>query len=218
MLALLLLVLMTRACLSRETLGAPPSAELIAAAEAGDVEAQRQLANLYRPTEALGVPFGNVEKAVFWYRKACDAGYANAQVDFYEFAFSYSGANSDVYLAEAIICLEDAIRQGHRNAIINGAFWAAFIDHDYKTGFFLYALFEGTEPEFAEQRWSFAENLTQHEIDEAEQAAAEWRANNRIKDYDDFFAAVNSPFRPVTTATPFTHDTTTLPEDATPAP
>ena len=44
------------------------------------------LANLYRPTEALGVQYGNLEQAVFWYRKACEAGYANAQVDFYEFA------------------------------------------------------------------------------------------------------------------------------------
>ena len=68
---------------SRETLDDPPSAELIAAAEAGDVEAQRQLANLYRPTEVLGVQYGNLEQAVFWYRKACEAGYANAQVDFF---------------------------------------------------------------------------------------------------------------------------------------
>ncbi len=51
----------------------------------------------------------------------------------------------DTYLAEAIACLEDAIRQGHRSAIINGAFRAAFIEQDYKTGFFLYALFEDTE-------------------------------------------------------------------------
>ncbi len=180
---------------SQETLSEPPSAELIAAAEAGDVEAMRQLANLYRPTEALGVQYGNLEQAVFWYRQACAAGYANAQVDFYEFARLQADMGDDVYLEEAIACLEDAIRQGHRSAIINGAFRAAFIEQDYKTGFFLYALFEDTEPDYAEQRWSFADQLTQAEIDEAEQAAAEWRAANQIKDYEDFFAEVDSPFR-----------------------
>lgn len=180
---------------SQETLSNPPSAELIAAAEAGDVEAMRQLANLYRPTEALGVRYGNLERAVFWYRQACAAGYANAQVDFYEFARMQADMGDATYLDEAIVCLGDAIRQGHRSAIINGAFHAAFIEQDYKTGFFLYALFEDTEPEYAEQRWSFADQLTQAEIDEAEQAAAEWRANNAIRDYDDFFAEVDSPFR-----------------------
>ena len=179
---------------SQETLSAPPSPELIAAAEAGDAEAMRQLANLYAPTEAMGVQFGNLEQAVFWYRKACAAGYANAQVDFYEFARTHAELGDDAFLEEAIVCLEDAIRQGHRSAIIAGAFRAAFIEQDYKTAFFLYALFEETEPDFAEQRWSFAEQLTQAEIDEAEQAAAEWRAANRIKDYEDFFSEVNSPF------------------------
>jgi hypothetical protein len=58
----------------RPTLSDPPSAELIAAAEAGDVEAMRQLANLYAPTEALGVQYGNLEQAIFWYRQACAAG------------------------------------------------------------------------------------------------------------------------------------------------
>lgn len=179
----------------QETLSAPPSPELIAAAETGDVEAQRQLANLYAPTEALGVQFGNLEQAVFWYRQACAAGYANAQVDFYAFASVQADQGNDVYLDEAIVCLDDAIHQGHRSAILNGAFRAGFIEQDYKTGFFLYALFEDTEPEVAEQRWSFADQLTQAEIDEAEQAAAAWRAENQIKDYDDFFAEVNSPFR-----------------------
>ncbi|MFO7633202.1 MAG: hypothetical protein R6W76_11710 [Caldilinea sp.] len=181
----------------RPTLSDPPSAELIAAAEAGDVEAMRQLANLYKPTEVLGVQYGNLEQAVFWYRQACAAGYAVAQVDFYEFARTHAELHSDEFLDEAVACLEDAIRQGHRNAIISGAFHAAFIEQDYKTGFFLYALFEGTEPDFAEQRWSFADQLTQAEIDEAEQAAAEWRAANQIKDDNDFFAEVNSPFRSV---------------------
>lgn len=180
---------------SRETLSDPPSAELIAAAEAGDVEAMRQLANLYRPTEALGVQYGNLEQAVFWYRQACEAGYANAQVDFYDFARLQADMGDATYLDEAVACLEDAIRQGHRSAIINGAFRAAFIEQDYKTGFFLYALFADTEPNYAEQRWSFADQLTQAEIDEAEQAAAEWRANNEIRDYDDFFTEVDSPFR-----------------------
>ena len=179
----------------RPTLSNPPSPELIAAAEAGDVEAMRQLANLYKPTEALGVQYGNLEQAVFWYRQACAAGYAVAQVDFYEFARTHAELHSDEFLDEALVCLEDAIRQGHRNAIIMGAFHAAFIAQDYKTGFFLYALFEGTEPDFADQRWSFADQLTQAEIDEAEEAAAAWRAENQIRDDKYFFAEVNSPFR-----------------------
>jgi TPR repeat protein len=137
-LALILLLLVgAGGCLARETLGEPPSAEKLAAAAAGDVEAQRQIANAYRPTEALGIPFGNTEKAVYWYRKACAAGYANAQVDFYVFARLYADTTSDEFLEEAILCLEDAIRQGHRSAISNGAFRAAFIEHDYKTGFYL---------------------------------------------------------------------------------
>ena len=168
---------------AQTTLDAPPSPELIAAAEAGDVEAMRQLANVYRPTEALGVRYGDVAQAVYWYRRACAAGYANAQVDFYEFARSHADA---AYLDEAVLCLEDAIRQGHRDAIIHGAFHAAFIEQDYKTGFFLYALFEGTDAHFADQRWSFADQLTQAEIDEAEQAAAAWRAENQIKEFADF--------------------------------
>ncbi len=176
---------------SQETLGEPPSAELITAAEAGDVEAMRQLANLYRPTEALGVQYGNLEQAVYWYRRACTAGYANAQVDFYEFARAQADVGHAAYLEEATACLEDAIRQGHRDAIIHGA----FIEQDYATAFFLYALLEDTEPDIARQRESFADQLTQAEIDEAENAAAEWRAANPIKDYEDFFAEVDSPFR-----------------------
>jgi TPR repeat protein len=84
----------------RPTLSDPPSAELIAAAEAGDVEAMRQLANLYRPTDALGVQYGNLEQAIFWYRQACAAGYAVAQVDFYEFARTHAELHSDVYLTK----------------------------------------------------------------------------------------------------------------------
>jgi TPR repeat protein len=181
----------------RPTLSDPPSAELIAAAEAGDVEAMRQLANLYAPTDALGVQYGDLAQAVKWYRAACAAGYANGQVDFYEFARLQADQGNAAYLGEAVACLEDAIRQGHRSAIINGAFRAAFVEQDYKTGFFRYALFEGTEPDYADQRWSFADQLTQAEIDEAEAAATAWRAENQIKDYDDFFAEVNSPFRQV---------------------
>jgi dienelactone hydrolase len=179
------------------TLSDPPSPELIAAAEAGDVEAMRQLANLYAPTEALGVQYGNLERAVFWHRAACAAGYANAQVDFYEFARLQADLGNDAYLDEAVACLDDAIRQGHRSAIIDGAFRAAFIEQDYRTAFFLYALLEESDPDIAAQRFTFADQLTQAEIDEAEAAAAAWRAENEIKDYDDFFAAVDSPFRQV---------------------
>ena len=180
---------------SRETLDAPPSAEKIAAAEAGDVEAMRQLANVYRPTEAMGVQYGNLAQAVFWYRQACAAGYANAQVDFYDFARTWAETTSDAYLEEAIACLESAIEQGHRDAIMAGAFRAAFIDGDYARAWYLYALLEDSDPDIAQQRQSFADKLTQAEIDEAEAQAAAWRAENKVKTYNDFFAAVNSPFR-----------------------
>jgi hypothetical protein len=215
---LLTLAFVVAGCISRDTIGETPSPELRAAAEAGDVEAQRQLANAFRPTDSLGIQFGNVEKSVYWFRRACAAGYANAQVDFYEFARSYTGESAELFLEEANLCLDDAIRQGHRSALIMGAFRAAFLEHDYKTAFFLYALFEETEPHFAEQRWSFSENLTQAEIDEAEAAAAEWRATNRIKDYDDFFIEVNSPFRVVPTGTPETAVTSIPVEETTPEP
>jgi dienelactone hydrolase len=180
----------------QETLDAPPSPEKIAAAEAGDVEAMRQLANVYRPTEALGVTYGNLQQSVFWYRQACAAGYANAQVDFYQFARAWAETTSDMFLPEAIVCLEDAIAQGHRSAILDGAFRAAYIDFDYPRAWYLYALLEESDPDLAAQRHSFADQLTQAEIDAAETAAAAWRAENTVKDYDDFFAAVNSPFRP----------------------
>jgi dienelactone hydrolase len=58
----------------QETLDAPPSRELIAAAEAGDVEAMRQLANLYAPTEAPGVQFGNLEQALLGIARAAWPG------------------------------------------------------------------------------------------------------------------------------------------------
>ena len=134
---------------SQETLDAPPSAEKIAAAEAGDVEAMRQLANVYRPTEAMGVQYGNLAQAVFWYRQACAAGYANAQVDFYQFARTWAETTSDAYLEEAIACLESAIEQGHRDAIMAGAFRAAFIDGDYARAWYLYALLEDSDPDIA---------------------------------------------------------------------
>ena len=181
----------------QETLDAPPGAELIAAAAAGDVEAMRQLANVYRPKEAQGVLYGNLAQSVFWYREACAAGYANAQVDFYEFARTFAETTSDAYLAEAIACLDDAVRQGHRSAISNAAFRAAFIDQDYARGFYLYALLEDADPQLAGQRQTFAGNLSADEIAAAEEAAAAWRAANTVKDYNDFFAEVNSPFRQV---------------------
>jgi hypothetical protein len=93
--------------------------------------------------------------------------------------------------------LESAIEQGHRGAIISGAFRAAYIDFDYPRAWYLYALLEDTDPQIAQQRNDFADKLTQEEIDEAEAAAAAWRAENKVKEYADFFAEVNSPFRPV---------------------
>lgn len=187
---------LVRAAVSpRPTLSDPPGAELLAAAEAGDVEAMRQLANVYRPTEALGVLYGDLEQAVFWYRKACAAGYANAQVDFYIFARMHAERYGDAFLDEAVACLEDAIAQGHREAIIEGAFRAAFMEGDYKTGFFRYALLEEADPEIAAHRFVFADRLAQAEMDAAEAAAAEWRATHSVKTYNDFFAEVDSPFR-----------------------
>ena len=78
---------------------------------------------------------------------------------------------------------------------MHGAFHAAFVDGEYATAFYLHALLDEVDPEWAAQRYAFADELTQAEIDAAEEAAAAWRADNEIKEYDDFFAEVNSPFR-----------------------
>jgi hypothetical protein len=174
---------------------APTEAQLRAAGEAGDVEAQRQLAYRSEPKEAFGVTYGNAEAAIYWYRRACAAGYANAEVDFYEFAETRAQAETGSVVDEAVACLDDAVRQGHRNAIIDRAFRAAFGEHDYKKGYYLYALLADSEPQYADQRHSIANQLTPAEIDAAEKAAADWRAGNQVRDYNDFFAVVNSPFR-----------------------
>jgi len=87
----------------------------VRAAEAGDVEAQRQLANEHKPGHAFGVATGDVLKAVYWYRKSCALGYANAQTDFYDFASVYAQTTDPQYLDEAFTCLNQAIDQGHRN-------------------------------------------------------------------------------------------------------
>ena len=179
----------------------PSEAQLLAAGEAGDVEAQRQLANGYQPRKSFGVPYGNAAEAIRWFRRACAAGYANAEVDFYEFAESQEQIGTDGAIEEAVACLDDAIRQGHRKAIIDGAFRAAFMEQDYKKGYYLYALLADTEPQYADQRQSFASQLTPAEIAAAEKAASDWRAHNPIRDYDDFFALVNSPFRQSPTPT-----------------
>ncbi len=49
--------------------------------------------------------------------------------------------------------------------------------------------------ELAAQRHTFADQLTQAEIDAAEDAATSWRVDNQVRDYEDFCADVNSPFR-----------------------
>ncbi len=173
----------------------PTEAQLRAACEAGDVEAQRQLANRSAPRESFGVTYGDAKAAIYWYRRACAAGYANAEVDFYEFAETRAQAETGSVTDEAVACLDDAVRQGHRMAIIDRAFRAAFGEHDYKKGYYLYALLADSEPQYADQRHSIANQLTPAEIDAAEKAAGDWRASNQVKDYDDFFALVNSPFR-----------------------
>lgn len=179
----------------------PTEAQLRAAGEAGDVEAQRQLANRSAPRESFGVTYGDAEAAIYWYRRACAAGYANAEVDFYEFAETRARAEAGSVVDEAVACLDDAVRQGHRMAIIDRAFRAAFGEHDYKKGYYLYALLADSEPQYADQRHSIANQLTPAEIDAAEKAAADWRASNQVKDYNDFFALVNSPFRQPDTPT-----------------
>jgi dienelactone hydrolase len=179
----------------RTTLDDPPSAELVEAAEAGDVEAQRQLANLYRPTEVMGVQYGNLEAAVNWYRKSCENGYANGQVDFFLFARTHAERGDDSYLGEALVCLEDAVRQGHRSAIVQRGFHAAYVEQDYLQAYFLHALLDEVDPDWAAQRFAFADQLTAAEVETAEANASAWRAENKVNDYEDFFAEVNSPFR-----------------------
>lgn len=179
--------------------GCVPSSQdsnnLLNAAQAGDVEAQRQLANQHKPGTAFGVETGDEDKALRWYRKTCKANYANGQVDFYDFASVRAQSGGADYLAEAIECLNRAIMQGHREAIVNGAFQAAFIDMDYELGYFRYALLEEALLQQAKQRQSFTDKLSTNTIERLEDEAAAWRQANQVKSYDDFFRVINSPFR-----------------------
>lgn len=68
------------------------------------------------------------------------SGYANAQVDFDQFARLQADQGNDAYLDEEIDCLEDhppGPSQRHPQRCIP----RPFIEQDYKTGFFR-ALFE----------------------------------------------------------------------------
>jgi len=179
------------ACFMTESVSDDP---LVQAAENGDPEAQRQLGNRFEPGTADDAEIGDVEKAVYWYRKACAAGYANGQIDFYNFAYVHAHTADPRYLDEAILCLQQAIEQGHRNAIVAGAFRAAFIDKDVPRGFYLYALLTESDPGYAEQRWTLSDELSRETINQLERDAAAWRSQNRVKDYNDFFLEVASPF------------------------
>lgn len=86
------------------------SHNLLNAAQAGDVEAQRQLANQHRPGKAFRVETGDEDKALYWYRKTCQANYANGQVDFYDFASVRAQSGGADYIEEAIACLNQATR------------------------------------------------------------------------------------------------------------
>lgn len=56
------------------------------AAEVGNLEAQRRVAVDLIPHSAPGGAEPDAEHAAFWFKEACDQRYANAAVDFLEFA------------------------------------------------------------------------------------------------------------------------------------
>ena len=106
--------------LASSAFAAPDFDETKALAEQGDVDAQYNLALMYRKGE--GVPENDAE-AVKWYRKAADQGYAKAQ---YNLGFMY--ANGDGVPendAEAVKWYRKAAEQGHANAQSNLGFMYA---------------------------------------------------------------------------------------------
>lgn len=163
------------------------------AAEAGNLEAQRRVAIGLSPNSA---PEGNpvdAGHAAFWFQEACSQRYANAAVDFLEFAeYEEARTRDSLYLSQALACLHSAIEQGHRRAIRAGATRAETREKDYRRAYYLYALMAEAEPGFADRRWDIAEHLIQGEPERIEKRAAEWRSRNTLKDDDDFLRELGS--------------------------
>lgn len=107
-LLLSLSILFSYSVIAQETNHAP---ELESAAEAGDVAAQFQLANLY-----LSGAFGSSDpdKALQWYRKSAEGGYTEANIRLAELYIQGLGGRQD--FDEAIKWLQEPAKKGEVTA------------------------------------------------------------------------------------------------------
>jgi TPR repeat protein len=161
--------------------------------EGGNPEAQRRVANDLRPGGTPGGAGEDSGHAAFWFRTACKQHYANAAVEFYEFAEAHRIRTGDPrHLDNALPCLQSAINQGHRGAIVVGAKRAESLEKNYERAFFLYSLMEKEDPAWADRRWELMDRLTLDAPDRLHRHAEEWRARNTIKSHDDFLREQSS--------------------------
>jgi TPR repeat protein len=163
------------------------------AAEAGNPEAQRRVAVDLTPHSKPGGAAPDAGHAAFWFKEACKQRYANAAVEFLEFAEKERLRSGDSrYVGDALTCLHAAIDQGHRDAIKTGAIRAATRERDFPRAYYLYALMEEGEPVFADRRWEIVDDLIPGQPERIDRRAADWRASNALKDDDDFLIERNS--------------------------
>lgn len=163
------------------------------AAEMGNLEAQRRVAVDLSPHSAPGGAEPDAEHAAFWFQEACKRRYANAAVDFLQFAEHEQLRSRDSrFLSQALACLYSAIEQGHRDAIRAGAIRAATHEQDDRRAYYLFALMAEEDPLFADRRWDIAERLIPGEPERIEKRAADWRAIHALKDDDDFFRELSA--------------------------
>lgn len=157
------------------------------AAEEGNLEAQRRLAVDLSPNSAPGGAAPDAGHAAFWFKEACKKRYANAAVEFLEFAENEQLRFRDPrHVSHALACLHGAIEQGHRDAIRAGATRAATHEKDFRRAYYLYALLAKADPAFAERRWDITDHLISGEPERLDQRAADWLAINMLKGDDDF--------------------------------
>lgn len=183
----LIIVLGVSACAGSHMTRTPAERALWMAAENGNPEAQRRVALDLSPDSEPGGARADAGHAAFWFRAACEQQYANAAVDFYEFAENYRLRTGDArHLDHALPCLQSAIEQGHQGAIIKGATRAELVEKNYERAFFLYSLMAKKDPVWADQRWKWVGELSVDAPDRLHRRAARWHATHRIKDNDDF--------------------------------
>ena len=163
------------------------------AAETGNVEAQRRVAVDLSPNSPPGGAETDAGYAAFWFREACDQQYANAAVSFLELAeYEERRSRDSSHVSHALACLHSAIEQGHREAIRAGAIRATKREKNFGRAYYLYALMQEVDPEFADHRWEIVEHLIQGERERMERRARDWLASNQLKGDDDFLRELSS--------------------------